>query len=516
MALLVALGGLGYYFFIFQNQPKTVYYNAITVEKKDLLQKVSATGQVKSQQTVDLAFDKSGKIARVHVAIGDRVKKGTLLIELEKEELWADLLEAQAQIEREQAQLEELKQGTRSEEINVYKANLVKSETALNDAKNHLIYKLREMATRADDVVHNKMDLIFENPRTNPQIVFHTKNSHLKNELIQQRQDIALILVDWQMVLKHLWINSDFERYTKKTEVNLLLLKTFLDNLALLVNELSPDSNLSQTTIDAWKEKVSLSRTSIHTALNEVHLANEKLNTAESSVLQNKKELTLKASKATPQSITVYGAEVKSAEARLNRVYARLSKNLIKAPFDGMVTKNEARKGEMVLPEKILVSLIGKGLEIKAHVPEIDIAKVKLNDPVEIVFDAIENKHYTGLVSAIHPVGISQQGVVYYETTVLFESSHDLSAVKPGMTADLEILTDKRIGILSIPQRSVISRDGKKFLKVLVSKINDKGKPEDVVKEKEVITGLKGSDGEIEIQEGLSEGDRVIISLNNH
>lgn len=516
ISFFILVGSLVYYIFFVNNKPQTHLYNYITIERKDLLQKVSATGQVKAKQTVDLAFEKSGKIIRTNVEVGDKVKKGTLLVELEGDELWADLLEAKASIERETAELEDLKQGTKPEEIEVYKAKVSKSKTSLEDAKKNLLLKLQETYTQADDVVRNRIDPLFESPRTNPQITFQTNNANLKNQITQQRQEIEAILTDWHMVLQHLWIKSDLDKYIEKTQNNLTSLKGFLDDIALLVNGIDPDSRLTQTTIDTWKENTSLSRTVINTAFNEVNLAKEKLNATETGLLQDEKELVLKRSSATPQSITVYGAEVKSAEARLNRVYARISKNLIKAPFDGIVTKSEAKKGEIVLPEMIMVSLIGEGIEIKANIPEIDISKVKLNDVVEITFDAIEDKEYVGTVGSINPVGESIQGVVYYETTVNFGDENDLSTVKPGMTADLEVLTDKRERVLSVPQRSVITKDGKKYLKVLIETKNEEGLPEDKEEEKEVKTGMKGSDGEIEIRDGIADGERVIISLNNH
>lgn len=73
------------------------------------------------------------------------------------------------------------------------------------------------------------------------------------------------------------------------------------------------------------------------------------------------------------------------------------------------------------------------------------------------------------------------------------------------MTADVDILTAKKEGVILIPQRAVISTNGDKLVRVL-------GKGNEV-KQVQVKTGLRGSNGEIEIVEGLTGGEKVIISI---
>ena len=99
----------------------------------------------------------------------------------------------------------------------------------------------------------------------------------------------------------------------------------------------------------------------------------------------------------------------------------------------------------------------------------------------------------------IEPAETIVEGVVYYRVKVLFENINE--KIKSGMSADVTIETNKKENVLYIPQRAVSSKDSKKFVKIP----DNKG-----VKELEVITGLKGSNGEIEIIFGLNEGDKVI------
>ena len=70
------------------------------------------------------------------------------------------------------------------------------------------------------------------------------------------------------------------------------------------------------------------------------------------------------------------------------------------------------------------------------------------------------------------------------------------------MTANVTVKTKEKQNVLVIPQRAVTSKDGKKYVSIVGAGNN--------VVEKEIQTGLKGSNGMIEIISGLSEGDRVI------
>ena len=90
-----------------------------------------------------------------------------------------------------------------------------------------------------------------------------------------------------------------------------------------------------------------------------------------------------------------------------------------------------------------------------------------------------------------------------YKTTFQFVKEN--TGIKSGMTANIDILTANKENVIVIPQQAVITRDGEKFVKILA----DDG----TIKEVEVETGLRGSDGNMEIISGINEGDKVVISI---
>ena len=95
------------------------------------------------------------------------------------------------------------------------------------------------------------------------------------------------------------------------------------------------------------------------------------------------------------------------------------------------------------------------------------------------------------------------EGVSTYKVTLHFLDGDD--RVRSGMTANIDIYTGMREGVIAVPQRSVITRNGQKIIRVLKSDMT--------VEERFVEVGLRGSGGYLEIVSGLNEGERVIVFI---
>ncbi len=198
-------------------------------------------------------------------------------------------------------------------------------------------------------------------------------------------------------------------------------------------------------------------------------------------------------------------AAIKQAQAALQNTQAQLDKNSLRAPFDGLVAKQEAKVGEMAAANTTIVSLISEAkFEIEANVPEADIAKVKISDSANVTLDAYGNEViFEARVVAIEPAETVIDGVATYKNTFQFVKEDE--RIKSGMTANIDILTDQRENVIIVPQRAVINQGNGKIIKVLGD--------DQVVKDVQVETGLRGSDGNIEIISGLNEGDKVVVNF---
>ncbi len=506
--VIVSVAG---YFISQSHQIEPSKYDFVMAKKSDIVQQVSVTGQVKSTREVDLAFEKSGKIVGVYARVGQQVQRGQTLVELKSDTLNAELLRAQAILTREQAKLEEVKAGAREEEIDFQKTKVQKSQQDIKDAEISLLDKIREAYTTADYAVRDKADQLFQNAQTaNPQIIFRSSSAQMRIDLNYERFIIERMLQDWNLKISKIK-NGDTYLVATITEAkeNSMQVKNFLNQLVSAVTKLPASTSVPQTTIDTWKKDLATARTNIDTALANLTAAQEKRNQARSGWEVEKDQLKVVRAQTRPETIAVYQAEIKSAEAEIARIQAELRKNVLRAPFAGIITDQEAKPGAIVFLEETVMSMMEENYEIEANVPEVDVAKVKVGSAVKIAFDALEDLLFTGEVTSIDPAEKIVQGVVYYPIKVNFETDPTSSfRVMPGMTADLEVVTGEKSDVLVVPQRAVNSRDGQRFVRLLT--IDETG--EETTEEVVVATGLRGSEGEVEIISGIKEEDKVVTA----
>ena len=252
---------------------------------------------------------------------------------------------------------------------------------------------------------------------------------------------------------------------------------------------------------------------------------------------------------------------VKSAEATVSESQEQLTKTKIYAPISGTISALNIEKGErvvgtsmMVGTEMMIVANLNK-MEVQVDVNENDIVKVAKFDTALVEVDAYLNRKFKGIVTEIansaSTVGATADQVTNFEVKVLLlsESYEDLidSVAKnyypfrPGMSAAVDILTESRENILTVPISAVTTRiklkdggtqevsdevktdtDAGTELTVDSDKATEKEEKQEVVflieggrvKKVEVKTGIQDNTS-IQIVEGLKSGDEVVIAPFN-
>jgi HlyD family secretion protein len=247
---------------------------------------------------------------------------------------------------------------------------------------------------------------------------------------------------------------------------------------------------------------------------------------------------------------------VKSSQAALKEARANLTKTTIYAPQSGTVSKLNVELGERVVgtsqmagTELLRIANLNK-MEVRVNVNENDITRVSMNDTVIIDVDSYSasGRKFKGIVyeiaSSANGLGstsaaaVSSDAVTEFEVKirVLRSSYSDLIVgkrsypLKPGMTASVEIITDRKNGVLSVPLATVTTRDptakvengdkkeGEQDNNQEPEKVIKKDKIKEVVfvldkdskaKLREVKTGISDFEN-IEILSGLKEGETII------
>jgi HlyD family secretion protein len=175
-------------------------------------------------------------------------------------------------------------------------------------------------------------------------------------------------------------------------------------------------------------------------------------------------ETTLKVSEA---RLDAAREAVQRAQALLAQTRDDLSKTTITAPMAGIITRVNVEAGEMVLGTAqnvgttIMTLADLNQMEILADVDESEVIKLALGDSTTIEVDALSDHPYRGLVSEIaHSATTRGRGTAeeatHFEVKVAVLG--DVTALRPGMTATVDVLTDRREGVLHLPIQCVTLR----------------------------------------------------------
>lgn len=215
---------------------------------------------------------------------------------------------------------------------------------------------------------------------------------------------------------------------------------------------------------------------------------------------------------AKPRGVDVAGlkAAVGSAEANERAALARLRKTEIVAPIDGVISDIVYDIGEQVSAGQEMVTMFAQGdaYDIALDIPESDITKIAVGQTADITFDAFGDKmKFSGSVYSINPAQKVIQDVVFYEAKVVLSGGNDEGVLKPGMSANVTILTNLRDGALYVPSRSVLEKDGQPYVRI--------PKNDHEFDERSVTTGLKADDGLTEIVDGVSENETVVVTVKS-
>lgn len=483
-------------------------YDTSTVERATLRSEVSVTGKVNPVKAVDLSFEQTGTISYITGDVGDQVAAGQMIASLDTSALLTQLHEAEASLATAKAALAALTRGTRPEELVVLEQKVSNAQTALSDAQQALRDKIRDSYTRVDDAIHSNADDLFSNPNTvQPSLKYTTSDQQLARDLENMRVELGSALTEWSSMIGQLQTADvkALDSYSVKSQAWLAKTASFLDKLAQAVSQFPYTNTISQTTLTTYTTNVSAARTSVNVAITNLTTAKEKMSTASGSLLLSQKELSLSQAGATQEDIDEQNARVANAQATVNRMNTQLGKATLRSPFSGVITSLPLEKGAVVTPSSVVATVMtANALEIIAYIPEVDIADVTPGKTARITLDAYgDTTAFDASVTKVDPAETTLDGVPTYKTTLMFKSPD--ARIKPGMTANIEILIDEHADVLAIPTRAVsFDENGNPVVKILTANSTEETRP--------ITTGLRSFDGRTEVLEGITEGEKIILS----
>lgn len=210
--------------------------------------------------------------------------------------------------------------------------------------------------------------------------------------------------------------------------------------------------------------------------------------------------------------ISAAKAEIARANAQYQNSLVNLNYTKIIAPVDGMIISREIDLGQPVAasfqaPELFTIAQDLQKMQIEVNVSEADIGKVQEGQDVEYTLDGYPNVTFKGKVTQVRISPTTVSNVVTYSVIVGVDNQ-DLK-LKPGMTANVSIITAKHENVLCVPNfalKFTPDTTGPKYEKqgiwLLVKR---------TLKRFEIETGLSDDSYTEIISSNIKEGDLVII-----
>ncbi|MDE2019593.1 MAG: efflux RND transporter periplasmic adaptor subunit [Patescibacteria group bacterium] len=477
-------------------------YQTVAVKRGSITEIVSVTGNTTPLQSLDLSFQTAGVIAAVYKEVGAATAPGDVIAKLDTSDLETQLAQAQANVDQQSAALKKLQAGPTPQNIAVSQTALTAAEQTLANTYLGVPNTLAGAYADANDAIRNQLaDFFSQSETNNPQLTFGVTDSQLANNIVLERIRVSEALDAWQTELQTLLATaptSTLDTALQNAVAYLQKIKSLaIDSGTAVINAI----NLSATTASAYKTDATTALTDVNTALTNVTTAIQNIASEKASVAQSQAALNLTLAGSTQDDIDAQQAQVEQAQANLQNIQVKIAQASLVSPISGTITTQNAKVGQVAVIGTPVTSIISNNnLEVDADVPEVDIGKVQIGNPVDITLNAFPGETFTGKVFYINPGQTVINGVVDYLVKVSFDKLDP--RMKAGLTADLDIKTQTDRNALILPQYAVIQNTSGTFVEVLSSS----GTPQQIP----VTLGIQDQSGNVEIASGVTEGEQVV------
>jgi HlyD family secretion protein len=466
LVVAVVVGGGGWFAyqrFVVQPQAQAQEpsYETLPVDRGNILSTVSATGSIEPEAQVSLLFRAAGTVTNVLVTVGEAVRQGQVLAELDTTDLTLALAQAKVSQEISAAQLRKLEAPPDPMDVAAAQAAVEVAQAGVSGAEAALV------SARA-----GYQDLL-SGPNSTQQTINNSQLRQAEIALSQAQQ--AYNKIKDQPDAGMFPQAAELERATSAYEV--------AKAQAAKTEEPATQAQLAQ-------------------GLNQIAQGQSALRQAQAQVVNAQNSLSNLLEGPKLEDIEIARAQLKQSQLSQLQAENSLSNARLVAPFDGVISQLNVKRGEQStsgLPAVVLTDLTGFTMNVL--VDEIDVRQVATGQPVRLSIDALPDAEVTGQVTKISPTAANVNNVVAYEVTIVPDPSDE--PLRAGMSATAIITTAEVDDVVLIPNRyiSLDRNTGKAYVYKLVN-----SQPA----LQEVELGLR-NERESQILAGLDTGDTVAL-----
>jgi multidrug efflux pump subunit AcrA (membrane-fusion protein) len=459
------------------------------VERGSVSETVAVSGFVEAVKTANLSFSSSGLVTGVLVKEGDSVLAGQVLATLGASQLVAERREAVSAITSAEAALAQTVAGPRAETISLSNTNLKNAEDNLARVTSEENRKVKNAQVA---LLSSGLEVVAVDPD-------EVSPAPIVSGTYTCEEEGAYTLQMYRAGSEsgYAYTFSGLESGTEGASANQ---PGQIGDCGLFIQFSAGQSYGTSK----WTLSIPNTRSGNYQTLkNAYDLARTQgsnaKNAATDALTLARDQAAVTTAPARTQEVTQGSAAISQAQARVEAIDARLRDLSIVAPFGGIITDISVVEGESAQSTPVITLLSNTAFTLTARIPEIDITKIAVNQKVSAIFDAERSETLTGTITYVAPAAIKIDGVAYFETTIVLETTP--TWLKAGMNADVDIITKSKEAVLRLPKRFVTTDStGNSFVRTPAG-------TNTATTSVEIL--FAGNDSFVEIS-GLSEGATVI------
>ncbi len=535
-----------------------------TIASGTVMTTISTSGNVTAPGDITVNFTNSGKLTEVDAKTGDQVKQGQVLARIDATAAQTNLDAAKAQLASAQEKLTELVQGATAAQRKGYDLSNEQAAQQVTAAQNQLANaqqqftfdqtNLAAAVTKAQQQLASDQTQLTKDNTTyvNDESTLGTAVTAAQNQApLQYAIDAAQSTADAaQQTADCAAVPTD---HTDPTYASALA-KCDRDGVTVLNDQskLTGDGTAGtdgkwatsslvaaaitnetnglakdQNAIDADQVKIQADKDAITAAQNSqaqgiakdqqsITSAQQQVTNAQLSEQVTNNNNAQQTAPPKASDVASDQAAVEQAQVQVDNAQQALDATALTAPTDGTVGAVNYSVGETVSAGNTGAASAASGsggtssgfltltnlteLQVTANIDEADAAKVLVNAPATVTLNALPNEEFAAHVIQVANTSTVSSNVVQYQATFALDQSNP--SIKPGMTANVTVITGKADGVLNVPSAAV--RSGGRTSYVLVEQADGSQKQVDVV------VGLKG-DTSTQIEGAVKAGDKVAL-----
>lgn len=455
----------------------------------DLTAEATASGYVQASRETRLSLGVSGVVDKVAVAVGDEVQAGDVLVQLDTAALERSLANAELSLAIQEANLQDLLDGTSAAELASAQASVASAQANLE--------KVQAGATAAD-VQAARASLAAA------QAAYDKLLAGPDSETIAQAQ---ASLNNAEAALRQ--AQSAYDRVADRPDVGMTQQALELEQATN--NYQSARASYNQAMQPASNDQIQQARANVDQARANLQklLASPtpaELTAAESQVAQAQAQLETAMQGASAAKVDTAQAQVEQARLNVQEAQATLAKGSLTAPFDGTITAVHISEGELASGLAVEIADTTR-LQVALNVDEVDVGELALGQPAVVTLETWPDHEIQGKIASIAPrSNESSSALVSYE--VLVNLGQTELPVRIGMSAEADLITAARTGVLLAPTAAITpDREAGKYY---VNRVRTGADGVRTTERVEVTIGLKDGNW-TEITSGLRAGDEVVI-----